>query len=49
MLLSGSNKKSSAVKRILSEARELEADGSREYCAAPLEVCAPHCLPVPWS
>ncbi|CAO1632048.1 unnamed protein product [Parajaminaea phylloscopi] len=31
------NKKSSAVKRILSEARELEADASREYHAAPLE------------
>jgi hypothetical protein len=33
-----SNKKSSAVKRILSEARELEADGSDEYEARPLEV-----------
>ncbi|PWN20054.1 UBC-like protein [Microstroma glucosiphilum] len=31
------NKKSSAVKRILSEARELEADGSDEYEARPLE------------
>lgn len=31
------NKKSSAVKRILSEARELEADSSREYEARPLE------------
>ncbi|CAO1631593.1 unnamed protein product [Sympodiomycopsis kandeliae] len=31
------NKKSSAVKRILSEARELEADQSKEYEARPLE------------
>lgn len=36
--LTCSNKKSSAVKRILSEARELEADGSDEYEARPLEV-----------
>lgn len=34
----GSNKKSSAVKRILSEARELQADASEEYEAKPLEV-----------
>lgn len=33
-----SNKKSSAVKRILSEARELSQDTSTEYSAAPLEV-----------
>lgn len=31
------NKKSSAVKRILSEARELASDTSTEYTAAPLE------------
>ncbi|KAN0066129.1 hypothetical protein ACQY0O_000223 [Thecaphora frezii] len=34
---SSHNKKSSSVKRILSEARELAADTSSEYTAAPLE------------
>ncbi|PWN91770.1 UBC-like protein [Acaromyces ingoldii] len=34
---SSHNKKSSAVKRILSEARELSDDASTEYTAAPLE------------
>lgn len=32
-------KNASAIKRILSEAKEMHGDDSDEYTAAPLEVC----------